>query len=78
MLLLIISEHRHPAFRSKISSEIINYGYKEAEVIFNTVGNIFSGQVNGRTAEDLSKSFGREFRRRESLSQSLQTSERLP
>lgn len=43
-----------------------DYGEKESEVIFNTVGNIFSGQVNGRTAEELSKSFGKEFRRRES------------
>ena len=43
-----------------------DYGDKESEVIFNTVGNIFSGQVNGKTAEELSKSFGKEFRRRES------------
>ena len=43
-----------------------DYGEKESEVIFNTVGNVFSGQVNGRTAEELSKSFGKEFRRRES------------
>lgn len=43
-----------------------DYGDKESEVIFNTVGNVFSGQVNGKTAEDLSKSFGKEFRRRES------------
>ena len=43
-----------------------DYGEKESEVIFNTVGNIFSGQVNGKTAEELSKSFGKEFRRRES------------
>lgn len=43
-----------------------DYGEKESEVIFNTVGNVFSGQVNGKTAEELSKSFGKEFRRRES------------
>ena len=43
-----------------------DYGDKESEVIFNTVGNVFSGQVNGKTAEELSKSFGKEFRRRES------------
>ena len=43
-----------------------DYGDKESEVIFNTVGNVFSGQVTGKTAEELSKSFGKEFRRRES------------
>lgn len=39
-----------------------DYGEKYANVIFNTVGNIISGQVNGRTAEELSKMFGKEFR----------------
>lgn len=43
-----------------------DYGEKYANVIFNTVGNIISGQVNGRTAEELSKMFGREFRERQS------------
>lgn len=43
-----------------------DYGEKYANVIFNTVGNIISGQVNGRTAEELSKMFGREFRERRS------------
>ena len=43
-----------------------DYGEKESEVIFNTVGNIFSGQVNGKTAEELSRSFGNEFRKQES------------
>ncbi len=47
-----------------------DYGEKYANVIFNTVGNILSGQVNGRTAEELSKTFGREFRERCSLTQS--------
>ena len=50
-----------------------DYGEKESDVIFNTVGNIFSGQVNGKTAEELSKSFGREFRRRESQTQSIES-----
>lgn len=45
---------------------IRDYGEKYANVIFNTVGNIISGQVNGRTAEELSKMFGREFRERQS------------
>jgi len=64
-----------------------DYGDKESEVIFNTVGNIFSGQVNGKTAEDLSRSFGKEFREQRSHSEggdsesttlSLQLQEILP
>ena len=47
-----------------------DYGEKYANVIFNTVGNILSGQVNGRTAEELSRTFGREFRERRSLTES--------
>ena len=49
-----------------------DYGEKESEVIFNTVGNVFSGQVNGKTAEDLSKSFGKEFRKRESQTRGIE------
>ena len=41
-------------------------------MIFNTVGNIFSGQVNGKTAEELSKSFGKEFRKRESQTRGIE------
>ena len=51
------------------SQVIRDYGEKEAKVIFNTVGNIFSGQVNGETADGLSKMFGKQFRRRESETQ---------
>lgn len=48
-------------------SQIVqDYGEKNAEVIFNTVGNILSGQVNGRTAKELSETFGREFRMQQS------------
>ncbi|MBO5472062.1 MAG: hypothetical protein J5976_06460, partial [Bacteroidales bacterium] len=36
------------------------------------VGNIFSGQVNGKTAEELSKSFGKEFRKRESQTRGIE------
>lgn len=50
---------------------IRDYTQKEADVIFNTVGNIFAGQVNGKTAEDLNKSFGREKRRQESQTQNI-------
>lgn len=48
------------------SQLIRDYSQKEADVIFNTVGNIFAGQVNGKTAEDLNKSFGKEFREQQS------------
>lgn len=53
------------------SQLIRDYSEKEANVIFNTVGNIFAGQVNGRTAEDLNKSFGREKRMQESQTQNI-------
>ena len=43
-----------------------DYGEKYANVIFNAVGNIISGQVNGSTANEMSKMFGREFRERQS------------
>lgn len=35
------------------------YGDKEAEAIWNIIGNIFSGQVLGETAKDLSSRFGK-------------------
>lgn len=53
------------------SQLIRDYSQKEADVIFNTVGNIFAGQVNGKTAEDLSKSFGREFREQQSQTRNI-------
>lgn len=41
-------------------SQIIrDYGDKEADVIINTIGNIFAGQVKGKTAEMLAKTFGK-------------------
>lgn len=45
-----------------------DYGEKESKVIQNTVGNIFSGQVVGDTAETLSKRFGKILQRRKSIS----------
>lgn len=45
-----------------------DYGEKEAKVIENTVGNIFSGQVMGDTARILSERFGKNVQCRESLS----------
>lgn len=44
-------------------SQIVrDYDSEEADVIFNTVGNVFAGAVKGKTAEELSKSFGKELR----------------
>lgn len=54
------------------SQLIRDYKEHEANVIFNTVGNIFSGQVNGKTAEELNRSFGKEFRRKESQTQGME------
>ena len=45
-----------------------DYGEKEAKVIINTVGNIFSGQVVGDTARTLSDRFGKIVQLRESHS----------
>ena len=45
-----------------------DYGDKEAAVIQNTVGNIFSGQVVGETARTLSERFGKIVQKRQSVS----------
>ena len=50
------------------SQLIRDYGDKEAKVIQNTVGNIFSGQVVGETAKSLSERFGKVLQKRQSLS----------
>lgn len=44
-----------------------DYGDKESEVIMTTVGNLFSGSVEGRTAEDIAKTFGKEYRKKVSV-----------
>ena len=44
-----------------------DYGDKEAAVVMNTVGNIFSGQVVGDTAKTLSERFGKVLQKRQSL-----------
>ncbi len=44
-----------------------DYGDKEAAVVMNTVGNIFSGQVVGETAKTLSDRFGKIVQKRQSL-----------
>ena len=41
------------------SQLVRDYGEKNAEVIYNTVANIVSGQVSGKTAERMSKMFGK-------------------
>lgn len=44
-----------------------DYGDKEAAVMMNTVGNIFSGQVVGDTAKTLSERFGKVLQKRQSM-----------
>ena len=44
-----------------------DYGDKESKVIQNLAGNIFSGQVLGETAEQLSKRFGKVLQKRQSI-----------
>ena len=45
-----------------------DYGDKEAAVVMNTVGNIFSGQVVRETAKTLSERFGKVLQQRQSMS----------
>ncbi|WP_029274570.1 conjugal transfer protein MobC [Pedobacter borealis] len=45
-----------------------DYGKESADVIFNIVGNIISGQVLGDTAKTLSERFGKIMQQRQSLS----------
>jgi len=49
------------------SQLIRDYGDKESKVIQNTVGNIFSGQVVGETAKNLSERFGKVLQKRQSM-----------
>lgn len=44
-----------------------DYGDRESKVIQNTVGNIFSGQVVGETAKNLSERFGKILQKRQSM-----------
>ena len=50
------------------SQLVRDYGDKEAKVVMNTVGNIFSGQVVGETAKTLSERFGKVLQKRQSIS----------
>ena len=49
------------------SQLVRDYGDKEAKVVMNTVGNIFSGQVVGETAKTLSERFGKILQKRQSI-----------
>ena len=50
------------------SQLVRDYGDKEAKVVINTVGNIFSGQVVGETAKTLSERFGKVLQKHQSIS----------
>ena len=50
------------------SQLVRDYGDKEAKVVINTIGNIFSGQVVGETAKTLSERFGKVLQKRQSIS----------
>lgn len=50
---------------------IRDYKEKEAKVILNTIGNLVSGQVNGETAESISKMMGKEWREEQSQTQNI-------
>ena len=50
------------------SQLVRDYGDKEAKVVMNTVGNIFSGQGGGETAKTLSERFGKVLQKRQSIS----------
>jgi hypothetical protein len=47
-----------------------DYGTKEAKVIEGIIGNLFAGQVNGPSADQLSKRFGKTNQIKESITQS--------
>ena len=51
-----------------MASLVRDYGDKEAKVVINTVGNIFSGQVVGETSKTLSERFGKVLQKRQSIS----------
>lgn len=47
----------------------LNYGDKESEVVENAAANLVCGQVNGKTAEDVSKIFGSQKKVNRSLTE---------
>ncbi|MCQ4875642.1 conjugal transfer protein MobC [Butyricimonas paravirosa] len=50
------------------SQLIRDYGDKEAKVIINTMGNLFTGQVTGETAKNVSERFGKILQTRQGSS----------
>jgi hypothetical protein len=44
-----------------------DYGDKDAAIVMNTVGSIFSGQVVGESAKNLSERFGKVLQKRQSM-----------
>lgn len=54
-----------------LSQLVADYGEKTADKIVALPSNVFVGQVNGKTAERYSKEFGREFRRQEAQTVSI-------
>ncbi|WP_018622910.1 YWFCY domain-containing protein [Spirosoma luteum] len=50
-----------------LSQLIRDYGREVANAIFTTIGNIFTGQVKGETAKNLSSSFGKNVQQRQSF-----------
>lgn len=50
------------------SQLFLNYGEAQAKVILNSCGNFLSGQVQGETADFLSKFFGKKIQKRNSQS----------
>ena len=50
-----------------LSQLIVEYGKDVAQAIFNTIGNVFSGQVFGETAKTLSSRFGKIVQQRQSF-----------
>ena len=51
-----------------MSQIVRDYGDKEAKVILNTIGNVFSGNVKSETAKMLSENFGKIYVEKKSVS----------
>lgn len=65
----LLSERTVLCRRQRVTRErsVRDYGEKEARVIQNAIGNIFSGQVVGETAKNLSERFGKVLQQRKSV-----------
>ena len=67
---MYIYDFKFPDLSMIAYNHLMNHmdGDKEAKVVINTVGNIFSGQVVGETAKTLSERFGKVLQKRQSIS----------